>query len=517
MKNLTYHFEIQDMLIQFVAAFDDVVIGRFNKNRQEKEQIKVRYVHAPKQRVLLDIVNKAQNITLPVIAINASSISRDEERVFNKLEGFIHPPSKVKDEKTYSVEVPMPLPIDVSVSMSILASFQSDIEQIISNFAPYCNPYVVISWRVPDAFGYDTVKEIRSTVIWDGSVALEYPVDIDSSSKTRFIANTTFTIKGWLFPAAPAERVENIYFVDSNFRVASKLELDRDNYSSFINQQYKYDENSHLLNEMETVSISAVPQITNVLTSELTEISGSHIIYPSINNTNSLILYGYNFDLTKNILLSSTSTKIITSLPLTSFDFVIDPYAPDMLDPAYDLPSDLSDVMFVHGPSSYYAPITARPLSSSNYTIVNKNIIKITLPQFTNYEPFNIIVANDVGWDTTKRIDVHLEAIGEYYFKPIIALTNNRYYWQSVNNWYLDKEGTRKILVYPNQYTRVTILCADNAWINLDHPAYVNPYSINLINSNLTIYSNNSANFASIVNLDSTSTVTLTGNATFNK
>lgn len=516
MKNLTYHFEIQDMLIQFVAAFDDVVIGRFNKNRQEKEQIKVRYLHAPKQRVLLDIVNKAQNITLPVIAINATSISRDEERVFNKLEGFIHPPSKVNNEKTYSVDVPMPLPIDVSVSMSIIASFQSDIEQIISNFAPYCNPYVVISWRVPDAFGYDTVKEIRSTVLWDGSVALEYPVDIEASSKTRFIANTTFTIKGWLFPAAPAERVENIYFVDSNFRVSSKLELDRDNYSSFLNDQYKYDESSHLLNEIETVSISAVPQITNVLTTELTEISGYHILYPSPNN-NTLILYGYNFDLTKNILLSSTSTKIITSLPLTSFDFVVDPYAPDMLDPAYDNPSDLSDTMFNHGPSSYYAPITARPLSSSNYTIVNKNIIKINLPQFTNYEPFNIILSNDVGWDSTINVNVQLEVIGVVFFHPVVVLTNNRYYWQSSNNWYLDADKTRKAVAYPNQHTRVTILCANNAWIDLDHPGYVNPYSINLINSNLTIYSNNSANFASIVYLDSTSTVTLTGNATFNK
>ena len=49
------------MLTQFVAAFDDIVIGRFNKNREEKDRIQVRYVYAPKQRVLYDIVNENKN------------------------------------------------------------------------------------------------------------------------------------------------------------------------------------------------------------------------------------------------------------------------------------------------------------------------------------------------------------------------------------------------------------------------------------------------------------------------
>ena len=85
-----FYFELKDMLIQFVAAFDDVVIGRFDKNRVEKSKINVRYVYSPKEKVLFDIVNKAQNLTLPVIAVNITTISRDETRVFNKLEGFYH-------------------------------------------------------------------------------------------------------------------------------------------------------------------------------------------------------------------------------------------------------------------------------------------------------------------------------------------------------------------------------------------------------------------------------------------
>ena len=85
MKNRAFHFEIKNLLTQFVAAFDDTVISRYNKDRERKNNIEVRYVFAPKQRVMYDIINKAQNLTLPVVAINLTGVSRDNDRVFNKL------------------------------------------------------------------------------------------------------------------------------------------------------------------------------------------------------------------------------------------------------------------------------------------------------------------------------------------------------------------------------------------------------------------------------------------------
>ena len=76
------------MLTQFVAAFDDIVIGRFNRDRQEQDRINVRYVYAPKQRVLYDMVNENKTLTLPVVSVNVNNISRDQNRVFNKINGF---------------------------------------------------------------------------------------------------------------------------------------------------------------------------------------------------------------------------------------------------------------------------------------------------------------------------------------------------------------------------------------------------------------------------------------------
>jgi len=87
-KAQTFHFEIKDLVTQFVAAFDDIIIKRYDKNRVPQTNIQVRYVYSPKQRVIYDLVNKAQNITVPVVAVNITNVSRDESRVFNKLAGF---------------------------------------------------------------------------------------------------------------------------------------------------------------------------------------------------------------------------------------------------------------------------------------------------------------------------------------------------------------------------------------------------------------------------------------------
>ena len=97
MKNRAFHFEIKNLLTQFVAAFDDVVISRFNKDRNAKQNVEVLYVFAPKQRVMYDIINKAQNLTLPVVAINLTSISRDESRVFNKVATSYLPGTEIQN------------------------------------------------------------------------------------------------------------------------------------------------------------------------------------------------------------------------------------------------------------------------------------------------------------------------------------------------------------------------------------------------------------------------------------
>lgn len=212
-------------MVQFISAFDDVVINRYDKTRDVKDTIKVKYVYAPKRRVLQDLVNKSQHITLPIIAISQAGLTRDPERVFNKIEGSHHMAQKLTSENMPSVDyLPPPVPINIAVNMSIMTKYQMDMEQILQNFIAYSNPYIVISWRLPKDILSD-VHEIRSEVLWDGSINIDYPFDIQSNQPARITADTSFTIKGWLFPHKPADVGPPIYEVESTFTPVDIINL----------------------------------------------------------------------------------------------------------------------------------------------------------------------------------------------------------------------------------------------------------------------------------------------------
>lgn len=209
MKQEPYYFEIKDMMAQFITAFDDIVIKRYNVNRKVEDKLAVRILYSPKQRVLYDIINTAQNMTLPAVAVNIASISRDNSRVFNKLDSVNYTQGSNNKSGRYKA----PVPINISVNMSIITRYQTDMDQILSNFIPYSNPYVIIAWKVPEAFDLPSPQEIRCEVLWDGNVTINYPVELNGQQKPKVVADTSFTIKGWVFKEVTGP-YDNIYYVD---------------------------------------------------------------------------------------------------------------------------------------------------------------------------------------------------------------------------------------------------------------------------------------------------------------
>jgi hypothetical protein len=211
-KVQSYHFEIKDIITQFVSAFNDIVINRYNKGRDIVDKIHVRYLYAPKERVLNDIVNKSQHITLPAVSVSITGISRDENRVFNKILGT---PASIGDAQSTTINTPSPVPINIEVSMSMISRYQTDMDQILSNFVPYTNPYIIISWPVPATIS-GQLQEIRTEVLWSGSISLQYPTELAATDSYRVTADTSFTIKGWLFPGK-SSTLSNIFYIETNF------------------------------------------------------------------------------------------------------------------------------------------------------------------------------------------------------------------------------------------------------------------------------------------------------------
>ena len=298
MKSRPYHFEIKDTVTQFIAAFDDIVIGRFNKLREETEQIKVRYLYAPKQRVMHDIINENKTITLPVVAVNIAGISRDTSRVFNKIDGFYYADKHGQD--TTSTHVQPPVPIDIKLNLSVITRYQSDMDQILSNFIPFTNPYVVISWYLPEGLGLNQDQEIRSHALWDGSVSLNYPIELVASQKARITADTTFTVKGWLFQDN-ADPVGNIFKIDQNF---SPEDVFTDYETMSVSDSPK-----------ERFTLSGSPDITDIFYNGV--IMHDDITISPL-TSGSVILNGTGLGWTENVLFSSNDSSAYTSLTSVS-------------------------------------------------------------------------------------------------------------------------------------------------------------------------------------------------------
>ena len=291
------------MVAQFIAAFDDIVIGRYNKNREEKDRINVRYLYAPKQRVMHDLINTNKTIDLPAVAVNIQSISRDTTRVFNKVDGFYYSGQNPQDNSLVSRHIKAPIPINLTLNVSILSRYQTDVDQILSNFVPFCNPYVVISWYLPKAFNVAVDQEIRSEVLWDGNVSLNYPTELVGTQKARVTADTTFTVKGWLFKDE-ADPTGNIFYIKKNFIAEDILTEYETMTGASLSGHY-----------MDTLELSASPFVTDIY------FNGNRLNEPLIldsefetNDPRLVTLKGTSLQYTSGVLLSGTNLTALTSI-----------------------------------------------------------------------------------------------------------------------------------------------------------------------------------------------------------
>ena len=299
MKADPYYFEVKDVIAQFLAAFDDIVIKRFNKNREIQDKIHVRYLYAPKQRVMHDIINQNKTIDLPAVAVNITSISRDVNRVFNKLDGFYYNSPAGKASQTTHIKPP--IPVNIELNCSIISRYQTDIDQIVSNFVPFCNPYVIISWFMPKAFGLSADQEIRSEVLWNGNLSMNYPTELNSTQKARVTADTSFTIKAWLFKDIE-DPAGNIYFIENNF-IAQDILTD-----------YESMTGAAALSSTATDSfeVSGSPYITDIFYNNV--LLQEDLLVDTSDQFATITLKGTSLGFTDNVLISSTDFTGLSTL-----------------------------------------------------------------------------------------------------------------------------------------------------------------------------------------------------------
>jgi hypothetical protein len=358
-KNYTYNWEIQTLLEQFIGAFNDVIVKRYDINKNQIAPLsgfKVSYVYGPKQRIFNTLKNPAPGgLRIPAIAVSIASVSRDQTRVFNKNDGFNVPYNTTITQSDFLKKIPQPVPVNIAVNMTLITKYQSDMDQLISNFAPYCDPYIVISWKLPNLQGSTVPYEIRTEVLWSGSINLTYPVDASPSQPFRIIGDTSFTIKGWLFKKSD-EIYKKIYVINSDYNAVDIV-----------------DENAPVLEDIESYdtkwfTISARPQPRKINPYRAYAFDN-----PLSANQIKINVFGKSFYDIKNIYVSASNISMFEN-----FSFYNPFSAIDSL-------------------SGKYPPFNGTIIPS--FILFNENYLSFVLPEQPKTNGFiDIILENEAGY-----------------------------------------------------------------------------------------------------------------------
>lgn len=385
MKKSPFYFEIKTAITQFMAAFNDIFIKRYDKDKNVISTIPVGFVYGPKQRVLEDINNPSKNIVLPAVNVSVSSIRRDSDRVFNKIQGHFINTATNEDKVRH---IPQPIPVSIGIKLSIIGRYQEDIEQIISNVSAYCDPYITISWKLPTTENTLYEQEIRSVVQWEGNFNVSFPNELSNSQSARVTADAEFTIKTWIFKKIDTD-IGKIYTVKSSFTP-----------SLLTGECFVFTENTDAIKYIssgdpsltEYINIYAVPEIKDCN-------RGIYNISRDDPDKYAFSIYGDNF-------------KRVTSV-----------YVLPMNHEPFNIMFDDMEEYFLYENASeniqaLYPPFIGRRVNLFN--IESDNKITFYLPQ----EPlisgafFDIIVANEAGYSRLS-VDSRKEQISpEYDWQP---------------------------------------------------------------------------------------------------
>jgi hypothetical protein len=212
MNEYNFHNEIATNLKMFESAFDDTIIKRYDDvSGTVKDSIKVNYIYGPKTRILQDLRGQTDTVKFPIVAVTVTGMSRDNERIKNKLDDMVY---KKPDGTHIRLKA---IPWNINVEMNILSKYQTDLDQILQNFAVHSDPYIIYSWQEPK-----TGREMRTEVLWDNNISVEYPTEAKNTESYRITAKANFIIKTWLFRSAQSPvgticKINTDYIFTDNF------------------------------------------------------------------------------------------------------------------------------------------------------------------------------------------------------------------------------------------------------------------------------------------------------------
>lgn len=191
MKLYSYNAELRTATAQMLDVFNDIIIYRYN-DAGKQTSVSVPCLYGQSSEILKNEQNRNKTINPPLMALTVNSYSRDAARAHSVNDGLLFG----KDSQDIqSILFNTATPININYTLEIVAFFQNDIDGVISNIIPNFNPDIFVVWPNPK----DSTKNIKSRIVWDGSVNIQYD-NANATQKRLLHATMGFAYHTWMFP-----------------------------------------------------------------------------------------------------------------------------------------------------------------------------------------------------------------------------------------------------------------------------------------------------------------------------
>lgn len=200
MKYRSYQRDIESATAQMLDLFNDIVIDRRTPNNTVQKTFKVNCLYESRSRILKQIENRSNTMSLPLISISIGSISRDTSRVFDIHNGLVS-----QTGSTYDYLENTPVPINITYNVTVYTKYTQDMEQILSNWIVFFNPdvYIVIPNPV-------TKDKLKIQVVWDGNVNINFNDEVSKEETQIITSSSSFTVKTYMFPGTTTKSTGKI-------------------------------------------------------------------------------------------------------------------------------------------------------------------------------------------------------------------------------------------------------------------------------------------------------------------
>lgn len=192
MKYRSYNRELRTSTAQLLDTFNNIKIDRRDNGNNVQKLISVPCVYGNRSRILKSLENRNKTLKLPMIALSMGNLSRDSSRVHDIHNAIINQ----RQEWKFKAINNTPVPMNIEYEMTIICKYQEDLDEIICNFIPFSNPDFYVIFPHPIEKGV----YLKSQIVWDTSINIQYPTEITESDPYRITATTSFVYKTWIFP-----------------------------------------------------------------------------------------------------------------------------------------------------------------------------------------------------------------------------------------------------------------------------------------------------------------------------